>query len=52
MASNISCRVTFQGAFALSTMINGHLFEKQYFFYTKRQAFKLFRAAAREEEMK
>lgn len=34
---------TFQGAYKISTVIDGRLFVKQYFFYTRTNAVKLFK---------
>ena len=39
---DIDARRTFQGAWALSCMVAGYYVEKQYFFYTKREALRLF----------
>jgi len=44
---SISYRVTFQGAYELSTIVNGYFETRQYMGYTKREATQMFR-----EEMK
>ena len=41
-ARDVSYRVTFQGAYELSALVNGHYETRQYFDYTKREATRLF----------
>jgi hypothetical protein len=40
---DISERKTFQGAFILSTIVNGQLIERQFMGYTRAEAYALFR---------
>jgi len=46
----ISVRKTFQGAYALSCLVNGYLVERQYMGYTLREAKKLFRQFVKENK--
>lgn len=34
---------TFQGAWKISALVEGHLITRQYFYYTKKEAIKAFR---------
>lgn len=38
---------TFQGAWRISAIVNGHLITRQYFFYTKTEAIEEFKTEAR-----
>ena len=44
----INYRITFQGAYELSALVNGYLETKQYMGYTKKEATQLFRQHLRE----
>lgn len=40
---------TFQGAWRISDIVNGHLFTRQYFGYTKKEAIAAYKAEAKQE---
>jgi len=46
----IFVRKTWQGAYALSAMVNGYRVERQYMFYTLREAKRLFRKFIKENK--